>query len=65
MTESNSYIFSDIEDYYRVNGEFFVQFTIGVVNDKGWIVSDVAKVTLNSYRKFYTSQFNSYVKVTS
>ena len=55
MTKSNSLTFEDIENYYRENGEFYVQFTIRVVNDNSQAVSDVATVKLDtgSYCKFY------------
>ena len=54
-TEFVSYTFEDIEDYYRENREFYVQFTIRVVNDEAKAVSDVATVKLDarSYCKFY------------
>ena len=55
MRESVSYTFEGIEDHYRENGEFYVQFSIRVVNDKAQAVSDVATVKLDtrSYCKFY------------
>ena len=50
---SNNLIFGDIEDYYGTNGNFYVQFTIEVVNDNAQPISDVAVVQLDSRCKFH------------
>ena len=54
-TKSNTYTLKgDIQDYYYdPNGNFYVQFTIEVVNGYTQAVSDTAEVNLGSDRKFY------------
>ena len=50
---SNNLTFRDIEDYYGTNGNFYVQFTIEVVNDNEQPISDIAVVRLDSRCKFH------------
>ena len=57
QTDHVNFTYEYIEDHYRENGEFYVQFNIRVVNNKAQAVSDVATVKLDtrSYCKFYES----------
>lgn len=52
QTSSHSYTFGDIEKYL-VDGKFYVQFTVEVVDANAVPISDVSSIRLDSYCKFY------------
>ena len=51
---SHSYTFGDIEKY-KVNGKFYVRFTIEALDANAVRISDASSIRLDSYCKSYNS----------
>jgi len=52
-TNSRSITFENIEDYYGIDGNVYVRFTVEVVDDNAKSISDISQVYFDSRSMLY------------